>query len=440
MTRRQSTVDKESVISMKRILVHIPMMPHGEYDIFSQQDHRALLQIVNKKLGGICPNVGNRLWFQGLMSEIESAGNALDFFSPDMSKEQINAAYDFIIAPMANVFSANYRSVLERLEARFRGIRIPVYVIACGIQADSYDQLDEICAVLKEPASRFISSVYDTGGQFALRGHFTAEFFHRLGFDSAVVTGCPSLYQLGRNLRVSDGKVDRHSFRPLLNGDPTQYKTLFKTHKNAEFFDQSTYYRELWDPDCFTGSDSDIRDLVKRYGCDTASLLLHDRIKLIPGMNDWREYLIREQFSMSYGSRIHGSIMPILAGIPAVLETRDARTREMAEFFEIPCTAPDAHLDYESLYELYQQISYDKFNAGFAARFDAYEAFLKKYGIVEHINENNRFFHPLENAPQTSVNAQQRKILAAKMDRQKALWIGYDKLRGAKHRLTAHLR
>ena len=196
----------------------------------------------------------------------------------------------------------------------------------------------------------------------------------------------------------------------------------------------------MWDPGCFSGSGDDIRQLVKRYGYDTACWLLRDRIKLIPGMNDWREYLIRGQFSMSYGSRIHGSIMPILAGIPAVLETRDARTREMAEFFQIPCMAPGAHLDYASLYELYQDISYDKFNAGFAARFDAYEAFLRTYGIVERINGENAFFHPLDQAPQTSVNRAQRDALAAKMDRQKALWIGYDKLCAAKHKLRSLLR
>lgn len=419
------------------------MVPHGEYDIFSPLDHRAVLRNVNGIYKGIFPNQGNALWFQGLISAIECEGNHLEYFSPAMSKDQINADYDFIIAPMANIFSTGFQPLLESLAERFRDIRIPVYVIACGVQADSYDALPQLCEALKEPASRFISNVYETGGEFALRGHFTKEFFHRLGFSSAVVTGCPSLYQMGRDHRISDEKKSREQFKPLLNGKPSNYPALFKAHPNAEFFDQDIYYHELWNPETFDGSDSDrrhLKRLVKQYGYDTAALLLHDRIRLIPGLNEWREYLVRSGFSFSYGSRIHGSIMPILAGIPAVLETRDARTREMAEFFEIPCVAPDAYRQFDSLYELYQQTSYEKFNASFAARFDAYEAFLKKCGIVERINQKNRFFAPMDEMLLTSVNRDRRAELASALDCDRAFWMGYDKFCAAKRKIIACIR
>lgn len=95
---------------------------------------------------------------------------------------------------MAIITSVGYVFLMETLAERFRRIRIPVYVIACRIQASGYDQLSEIVCALNGPASRFISRVYDTGGEFALRGSFTKEFFDKLGFPSAVVTGCPSLY------------------------------------------------------------------------------------------------------------------------------------------------------------------------------------------------------------------------------------------------------
>lgn len=56
-------------------------------------------------------------------------------------------------------------------------------------------------------SKRFISTIYKTGGQFALRGWFTAEFFKKLGFDNPAVVGCPSLYQLGRNLKITKKKL-----------------------------------------------------------------------------------------------------------------------------------------------------------------------------------------------------------------------------------------
>lgn len=51
----------------------------------------------------------------------------------------------------------------------------------------------------------------------------------------------------------------------------------------------------------------------------------------------------------------------------------------------IPNVMPDAHHN-TSLYELYLQTDYTKFNETFANRFDTYEAFLQKCGIVERIH------------------------------------------------------
>lgn len=418
---------------MKRILIHIPMEPHGEYDIFSPYNRNAIVNMVNQNLTGSAPNFGNRLWFQGLISAIQCAENHLEYFSPDMTKEQINNDYDFVIAPMANVFSIHYGSLLERLAERFRGIKIPVYVIACGIQADSFDQLDELVTTLKEPATKFISSVYKTGGEFAVRGYFTKEFFEKLGFHSAVATGCPSLFQLGRNLSISDEKVPESRFKPILNGSITDYLDFFKRYKCTEFFDQNIYFRELF---ALKGDDLNIlKAMLYGYGMDTTKLLLQDRVKLIPHMNLWREYIRQKGFNFSYGSRIHGSIMPILSGVPAVLEAQDARTREMAEFFNVPLVEKGAHKNYKSLYELYRDTSYKKFNDEFPARFDAYEQFLKKFGIVDKINQKNDFFYPVDELPPITDTQESREKLYRCLNKKKLYWNSYTAVRNIKRKL-----
>lgn len=414
---------------MKRILVHIPMLPHGEYDIFSGPDPRGRLKAVSEVYGG-CPNWGNRLWFQGIISEISTPDNHLTYFSAEMTKDYTNSEFDMILAPMANVFSAAYRPLLRSLAERFRGIRIPVYVIACGIQADSFDRLDELCGILKEDASAFMSSVYHTGGEFALRGYFTKEFFDRLGFSSAVVTGCPSMYQMGRDLKMTGERVNEDAFRPLFNGTPADYRDLMAQYKNSEFFDQNTYFRELWDPEW----EESLQLMIRRYGFDTAAWLLEDRIRLIPDMNHWRQYLIHGGFSMSYGARIHGSIMPILAGVPAVLECRDARTREMAEFFSIPSVGPGGYG--RSLYELYREMDYSAFNRDFAARFDAYEAFLRNCGITDRINGENLFFHDLDTVPEQSLTAARRAELLHQLEKNRTLWRCFDRALQIRRRVT----
>ena len=423
---------------MSRILVHIPMIPHGEYDVFSPFDSEKFCQVVQERCSGVCPNIGNRLWFQGLISEISTPENQIAYFSDTMSKDYINSSFDFIIAPMANVFSMNYVSLLERLATRFDGIRIPVYVIACGIQAQSRDQLDELCRYLKPSASAFIASVYNTGGEFALRGFLTKEFFEKLGFRSAVVTGCPSLFQCGPDLHITNDKVPKDRFLPLFNGRPQYYTSQMNSYPQAEYFDQETFFPELWNPDTFSDTEQNgkyLRRLVKAYGYEVTQLLLNERIRLIPDMNTWREYLIQKNFSLSFGSRIHGSIMPILAGIPTVLETRDARTQEMAEFFGIPTVKPGACPDAGSLYELYQGLDYSVFNRKFRQRYDAYEDFLKQYGIVKQIRRDNVFFKSVPDLELHTDNGVRLEELRSDFYRARAFYVTLDRMIQAKRKL-----
>lgn len=403
---------------MSNILIHMLVNPHSEYDIYSPTDYAQMSDAFRQK-NILCPNLGNRLWFQGLVSEISGEENTLCYFREDMSKDYINANFDMIVAPMANVFYAGFSDLLLRLADRFHGIRIPVYVIACGVQTDGYDHLDDLCAAIREPAQAFMKSVYDTGGEFALRGHFSKDFFDRMGFSSAVVTGCPSLYQLGRDLHISNEKVPQDMFRPLVNGNSTPYITMAGRYPNAEFFDQERFFHILHDPEY----PLNIRALVHQYGHEMTQWILSEKVKMIPNMNDWWNYLQNSGFHFSYGSRIHGSIMPILAGVPAAMDPQDSRTLEMAEFFEIPVIAQDG----KSLYELYLETDYSDFNKNFAQKYDAFEAFLISHGIAEKCNSQNPFFSRRD-VDITAGNHQRLTEANRIFRKQHWLWKGYDRL------------
>lgn len=336
----------------------------------------------------------------------------------------------------------HYIELQETLTKRFRGIKIPVYVIACGIQASSYDDINEICKVLKKPASDFISSVYDTGGEFALRGYFTKEFFDRLGFDSAVVTGCPSLYQLGSDLKIIAEKVAKDAFVPLFNGTPINYKKCMDEYPKAIFFDQDVFWQEVLDISFYENKlsiDEKIESLIRKWGFDTVKYLLEDRIKLLPDMNTWREYIRNCQFSCSFGSRIHGSIMPILSGIPAILECRDARTREMAEFFDIPFVYPERKIDSDSLYELYMNVDYSKFNECFKGHYEYYENFLKKHNIIDKINVGNKFFFD-KTIINTNTNSENKEELLYSLMNKKIYWSTYSKILEIKRKMVSMVK
>lgn len=380
---------------MSRILIHMIIEKYGEYDIFHYPEPELFFQHVETVRKGDCPNTGNKLWFQGIISEISTGENSIEYLKKGMSADQINNSYDLIIAPMANIFSEGYTKILESLTDKFLHIKIPVYVIACGVQAGSYDELNDLCSSLREPASNFIRAIYNTGGEFALRGYFTKEFFDRLGFRSAVVTGCPSLYQLGRNLKVTlpGLRKTESEFKPIINGNFNGLWDIMRRYPESEFFDQHFYYKILYNR-TYVNQDNigmkDIKKMLTEYGYDAVELLSQGRIKLFPDMADWGAYIRIKGFDLAFGNRIHGNIMPVLNGIPAIVYATDSRTREMAEFFNMPVMLPEQKGKMK-IYEMYQKLDYSQFNCNFGKRYDQFEEFLVKNGIVTHINDQNSF-------------------------------------------------
>ena len=376
---------------MKRILVY------RYIDIFNKTDYKTVWRTFQKNYSGCCPNFGNKLWYQGLISEISSEDNFIDFYDKEMSIDMINSSFDFMLAPMANVFSVDFIFGIESFIEFINKLRIPVFVISCGASANSYDDLDELINSIGNISKKFIKAVYDTGGDLALRGYFTGEFFKRLGFLNPSVVGCPSLFQIGRGLKITNSKVEKEEFKVALNGDLKLAYHFLKKYDGL-FYDQDIMFRYLYDPTLFSKDDNCLKNALKidrafpDLGTFFADLLSDDRIRLIADMWDWQYSLINEGCVFSFGTRIHGNIMSLLSQIPCVIINVDTRVKEMAEFYNIP-NIDISHISNKKidLFELYTKTDYTSFNSTYNQKYDEFEKYLIKCGIVDKINSNNKF-------------------------------------------------
>ena len=93
-----------------------------------------------------------------------------------------------------------------------------------------------------------------------------------------------------------------------------------------------------------------------------------DRIRFFVDSKPWLEFLGTRRFSV--GTRIHGTIAGVLGGTPSFLIVHDPRTRELAEYHEIPYRPvqdiePDSRTE-----ELYHACDYSAFNAGMEKRYE----------------------------------------------------------------------
>lgn len=380
---------------MKRTLIYYPANKFSMTD-FGRLDYVKVPDIVKKDFSGKFPNVGNKVWLQAIVSLITTDYCTYDFGYEDLSEDYINANYDCVLMPLANCFHQGWIPYMERRTSHIEKLKIPVYVIACGIQADSYDDLDDLAKSVKEPAYKFIKAVENSGGgtgRWALRGYLTQEFFTKLGFHDAVVTGCPSLYQMGRDLKIKPDVVEKEDFLATING--TFHLPLFDVDiENCKFIDQGSFGNLLFDPEYFIDNPYSFKKIckqIRRGEYRKIKAIAEDRIELFADTQEWMSFYTMNNISFSFGSRIHGTVMPILSGVKSLLYSQDARTREMAEFFDIPFIQSNDKKKKKTLFELYQETDYSGFNKMFPEKFDKFEMFLIECDLVKKANQKNIF-------------------------------------------------
>ena len=160
---------------MKRILIY-RNINENEYAIYDKTNYENLNDVIQSERKGNCPNYGNKVWFQALISELTTSEVEYEFWNEKMGFEYINSNFDCMIKPCANIFSTSFADRLDEVADFFAKIKIPIFIIACGIQLDKYQDMDNVINAIRKPATKFIDAVYATGGEFALRGNITKEF------------------------------------------------------------------------------------------------------------------------------------------------------------------------------------------------------------------------------------------------------------------------
>ena len=357
---------------MKRILIL-----RSDDHIFDRTDYKNY-----KPVNG--ENIGNKLWLMGLISSISGKDCTIEYENKKLDVGFINENYDMCIKPSANLFGEYFAHWMDDHVKKYAGVKIPIHVIAVGAQAKSYDELDDLAEKIKPSAVSFIESIDRTGGTFALRGYFTEALLKRLGYNKAFVTGCPSLFQLGL-ININKGISLEEELKTAFNGNlKLSYDFLIKRMSAGDFFDQSVFFDVICSDDV-----PDYSTLLKKYGLYGTRLLMNKKVRLIIDMPDWMNYLKTEGFNFSFGTRIHGSIMSLLSGIPALVIPPDTRVQEMCEFFEIPTTTyKEARKS--NLIDLYHNADYTAFNSNFAARLQYYIDYLQGIGI--EYNADSLFF------------------------------------------------
>jgi hypothetical protein len=108
-------------------------------------------------------------------------------------------------------------------------------------------------------------------------------------------------------------------------------------------------------------------------------LVAEKRTRFFVDAQPWLDHLA--EFEFSFGTRIHGNMAGLIAGVPSYVLAHDSRTLELARYFDIPHRTMREDDGVTDAADLYEEADYSAFNAGHSERFERFAGFLSSHGL-----------------------------------------------------------
>lgn len=300
-------------------------------------------------------NSGN-LAFHHAMARILGLSGNTSWYKP---APEIDAAGDLAVMPCANQLGSHMD--LGRLAARFEPLQPKIVAIGLGAQgATDYKRMPEIPEGSVNWVRQIVAHAPSGRPNISVRGEFTRSVLERYGLaDHAVVLGCPTLFinpavSLGKDLEIASNKpsFDRvaiagghYGWRHLQRLEASLTRIMAATggsyivQSPQEFLHFARGEANTLSPDTlglirdFVAPEANVEDMqawAYRY-----AMAFYD-------ISSWMEHLKR--YDLVIGLRIHGVMLALQAGVPAICIAHDSRTRELCETMKVPFVMASDHV------------------------------------------------------------------------------------------------
>lgn len=347
-------------------------------------------------------NTGNLLFVSGIKQALQA--DHIEMGYPE-NPRQIKERCDCIIIPAANwlqpsITLGDLADFIERAD-------LPCIVVGLGAQAPDQGAIPK----LPDGTIRFLHAASRRSNSISVRGPYTAEVMREHGFNNSIVTGCPSLLRTRdrfterptrRHGAFGIEKIAIHSTRYELvpRVDEDIHTNLFrfayrnKMHLILQSERPELYFalkreREIPGLDDYSQPYDYSKNLAEIYGDSTVENIrkyLREKSHAFFSVPQWTNFI--QQFHFIIGTRIHGAIAGLMAGIPSCLITHDSRTEELADILCIPAIK-SSDIEFPSsrtLMEIYENLDTRFFYDSLAGYEHTFHAFFKSNKLSVRIN------------------------------------------------------
>lgn len=299
--------------------------------------------------------------------------------------ERINQEYDVFVVPLANAFRPTFEQPLSRMTQLIKKLRIPVVVLGVGAQADlKYDA--RRLKPMEPTVRQFVTAVLDRSASIGVRGEFTEQYLKDMGFRDVEAIGCPSMFMNGETFTVekrvesltSESRISVNGSHSAVrsHGLDAIIRQAHQRYPHLRFIGQNLLEAELlhW------------RETSHAAGGQTSMpthpshpMYREGKVRLYVDPATWISEL--REFDFSFGSRIHGNIAALLAGVPSTVLCSDSRTLELCRYFGIPHRKISEVPKNVDPAELYEAADFGDLVNGHKERFLRFTGFMERNGL-----------------------------------------------------------
>ncbi|MCO5078059.1 MAG: polysaccharide pyruvyl transferase family protein [Chelatococcus sp.] len=343
-------------------------------------------------------NIGDLMVYDSTLKllafEDVEVANIVDFTDKDV--DRYNAEFDFVFLRGSNFIHEFMQ--WERAGELIARLRIPVYAIGVGAQAESNRRID-----LPPEALRVWSGIADHCAQIGVRGTFSAQVLADNGIKNVEVVGCPSMFR-ARDEKLKIKVKEAYDIRKIAFS--LRRETGKGYARNIE-----EYLRIQRDFMLRLDKESNLTVTTRRAGRE--SLLLPASQAYRGGseyparqrMADWSERGSRSSRSMrtscsstapwsnttsSFGRWTLPSATGFTASFPRWLAVcracldYDERSKELAETHCIPLISEE-EVATASWRDIYKPELFDKFQKAFPQRYRTMREFLNRNSVPHRL-------------------------------------------------------
>lgn len=348
-------------------------------------------------------NVGNLIYaysiYRTLMvsDDVEFIPN--EYKNPMDKVDYVNENCSMYMMPLADAFRED-GSVpeLQRMTRFIKKLKIPCVINGVGLKLPLGEDLDQTFS-FDEAVKNYVFAVLDKSAMIGVRGENTGAYLKRFGLKEDkdyMIIGCPSMYMYGEKLpkhpdylnSLNLGEESRIAVTCSHICPQNSYDLsadIMDRYPKAEFFPQRLVELRL----IYSGRDMD--DTPRRPKGYPLTMehpyYKEGRVRMFVDAHAWIEYL--KEMNLSIGSRFHGSVASMLAGIPSIIICHDNRMKELTEYHKIPHFLAQELPEDIRFEDLIEKLDFEEMFKAHGKNYRRYKEFLKINGVPSIFDQSD---------------------------------------------------